>query len=314
MQKRSKVVIIGAGSIAEEHIKAFKAQDECEIIGIYSRTKIKAQIIANKYHILNIVDSINELALLYPDVVVITVSVESTESICLQAFKYPWIILVEKPVGLNYKSASLILENSIKYKSKVFVALNRRQFSSTLNAIDLLNRDSNRRFVTVNDQEDPILQLKSGMAPDLVKSLMYTNSIHLIDYFSIFCRGEIEKIEISERWKGGRSNKVVANIKFKSGDIGLYVALWDMPAPWSVSIVTPKINILMKPLEQVQIQKYGSRKSEMLEISNYDVIFKPGFFIQAQNVLKAVKGEKHNLASLKEVPNTMKLIRDLYEF
>ena len=313
MIKKIKIVIIGAGNIAEEHIKAFKAQDNCDLIGIYSRTKIKAIRIADKYKISNVVDTIHELAELLPDAVVIAVSVESTESICLQAFKFPWIILVEKPVGLDYNSANLIFENSIKNNSKVFVALNRRQFSSTINAIDLLSSDSNKRFVIVNDQEDPILQLKSGMEPDLVKNLMYTNSIHLIDYFRIFCRGEIQKINITESWNGGEGNIVTANIKFHSGDVGLYVALWDMPAPWSVSVVTKNINILMKPLEHVYVQKYGSRNSEKLEISQNDIIFKPGFFVQAQNVLKAVKGEKHNLASMKEVLNTMKLIKDLYE-
>jgi predicted dehydrogenase len=36
--KKIKIAIIGAGNIAEEHIKAFKAQDNCDLIGIYSRT------------------------------------------------------------------------------------------------------------------------------------------------------------------------------------------------------------------------------------------------------------------------------------
>jgi predicted dehydrogenase len=308
-----RIVIVGAGNIAEEHIKAFSAQNSCDIVGIFSRTKSKAVRIADKYKISNVADSIQGLAELSPDAVVIAVSVESTEAICLQAIKYPWIILVEKPVGLNYHSANLILENSIKFKSKLFVALNRRHYSSTLNAINILSCDSNNRFVTVNDQEDPILQIKSGMAPDLVKNLMYTNSIHLIDYFSIFCRGQIEKIDIAESWNRGESNIVTANIKFDSGDRGLYVALWDMPAPWSVSVVTKSINILMKPLEHIYIQEYGSRTNEKIEISQYDLSFKPGFFVQAQNLIKAVKGEKHNLASMKEVIKTMKLIKDLYE-
>lgn len=313
MNNKIKVAIIGAGNVAEEHIKAFLAQDNCEISGIYSRTNIKAQILADKYKISNVVYSIKELADLFPDLLVIAVSIESTETICLEAFNYPWLILVEKPVGINYKSAKFIFEKSIKYNSKVFVALNRRQLSSTLNAINLLTSDTNKRFVIVNDQEDPILQLKSGMTNDLVKNLMYTNSIHLIDYFRIFCRGSIDKIQLSERWNEGKNNVVTANIYFDSGDIGLYVAIWDMPGPWSVSIVTQNTNILMKPLEQLHIQKYGTRKSEMIEISQYDKNFKPGFYFQALNALKAVKGEAHNLATLEDTLNTMKLIKDLYE-
>ena len=313
MHNKIKIAIIGAGNIAEEHIKAFLAQGDCEISGIYSRTETKARKIADKYKITKVVNSINELANLLPDVLVIAVSIESTEAICLEAFKYPWLILVEKPVGLNYDSAKFIFDKSVKCSSKVFVALNRRQFSSTLAALSLLNFDTSKRFVIVNDQEDPILQLKSGMRDELVKNLMYTNSIHLIDYFRIFCRGNIEKIHITESWKDGKSNIVTANINFDSGDIGLYVALWDMPGPWSVSVVTKNQNITMKPLEQIHLQEYGSRKSSIIEISDQDKNFKPGFYSQAHNVVKAVKGESNNLATLEDALKSMKLIKDLYE-
>ena len=34
MIKKIKIAIIGAGNIAEEHIKAFKAQDNCDLIGV----------------------------------------------------------------------------------------------------------------------------------------------------------------------------------------------------------------------------------------------------------------------------------------
>jgi predicted dehydrogenase len=308
-----KVAIIGAGNIAEEHLKAFTAQEDCEIVGIYSRTEIKARKIADKYNISNVVNSINELAKLLPHVIVIAVSIESTEAICLEAFNYPWLILVEKPVGINYDSAKLIFDKAVKSNSKVFVALNRRQFSSTLCALNLLTIDTSKRFVIINDQEDPFLQIKSGMREDLVKNLMYTNSIHLIDYFKIFCRGNIDKINIAENWKEGKSNVVSASINFDSGDIGLYVALWDMPGPWSVSVVTKNHNITMKPLEQLHLQEYGSRKSSIIEISDNDKLFKPGFYSQALNVVKAVKGESNNLATLEDALNSMKLIKDLYE-
>jgi predicted dehydrogenase len=313
VHNKIKVAIIGAGNIAEEHLKAFTAQEDCEIVGIYSRTEIKARKIADKYKISNVVNSINELAKLLPDVIVIAVSIESTETICLEAFNYPWLILVEKPVGINYDSAKYIFDKSIKCNSKVFVALNRRQFSSTLSALNLLAIDTSKRFVIVNDQEDPILQIKSGMREDLVNNLMYTNSIHLIDYFKIFCRGNIEKIHISESWKEGKSNVVTASINFDSGDTGLYIALWDMPGPWSVSVVTKNNNITMKPLEQIFLQEYGSRKSTIIEISDYDKLFKPGFYSQALNVIKAAKGETNNLATLEDALNSMKLIKDLYE-
>ena len=44
-----KVAFIGAGYMAEEHLKAFSAQPEFEITGIYSRSILKAEKLAEKY-------------------------------------------------------------------------------------------------------------------------------------------------------------------------------------------------------------------------------------------------------------------------
>lgn len=313
MIKNKRVVVIGAGSIAKAHIKAFKAQANVDIIGIYSRTKIKAIEIADEFSIQNVENSINALFLLNSDIVVIAVSAESTTEVCQEAFKYPWIILVEKPVGVNYEEAVQLNNLANQYKAKVFVALNRRHFSATRNASEKIDSFNEQRLISVFDQEDPYLQLNSGMNEKLVKNLMYTNSIHIIDYFSIFGRGEITKVTPVIKWDYSNSNFVSTRIDFSSGDIGLYNAVWDAPGPWAVTISTTKIRLQLRPLEVLELQQYGSRKIYTLESNELDQQFKPGFFIQASEVIKASKGEKNNLPTIQEVLKTMKTIKDIYE-
>ena len=72
---------------------------------------------------------------LYGSKIYISVPELSTKSVCLEAFKYGWKILIEKPVGYNLKEAKEIFEFSLKTESTVYVALNRRHYSSTLNLI-----------------------------------------------------------------------------------------------------------------------------------------------------------------------------------
>ena len=48
--KKTKLAVIGAGYMAEEHIKAFKDMPNLQVCGIFSRTKEKAQKIANRYN------------------------------------------------------------------------------------------------------------------------------------------------------------------------------------------------------------------------------------------------------------------------
>ena len=105
--------------MTSEHIKAFADISEVKLAGIYSRTRKKSENIAFLFPGMIVCDSIEELySKLKPDLVVISVPELSTESVCIEAFKYPWTCLIEKPVGYNYENAEIILEAARKYNSK----------------------------------------------------------------------------------------------------------------------------------------------------------------------------------------------------
>ena len=70
--------------------------------------------------------------------------------------------------------------------------MNRRHFSSTINALQSLEDDDGKRFVEVHDQENIISALQSGQPREVVSRWMVANSIHLVDYFTLFCRGKAE--------------------------------------------------------------------------------------------------------------------------
>jgi len=69
-------VIIGAGSMAKEHIRAFSDQSDVKVVGIYSRTIAKAQSLANEFNINLVAKKIEELyQKLSPDLVVVAVNI-----------------------------------------------------------------------------------------------------------------------------------------------------------------------------------------------------------------------------------------------
>ena len=47
---------------------------------------------------------------------------ESVLEICKKTFKFNFIHLIEKPVGINYEESVYILDLAKKYKTKVFVS------------------------------------------------------------------------------------------------------------------------------------------------------------------------------------------------
>jgi NADH/NAD ratio-sensing transcriptional regulator Rex len=309
-----KIAIIGAGNMSKEHIKAFNSIDDFEIIGIYSRTKIKAEMLSVEFNIKNVCDSIDELYLkTEADLVIICVPELSTKDVCKVAFKFPWICLIEKPVGYNLSNAIEILNLAEKNNTKAYAALNRRHYSSTRSLQQDLKDNNEIRIVNVFDQENPQVSLEGGTPKLVVDNWMYANSIHIIDYFTLFCRGSLMNVINLEKWIPGKPCFVFSKLEYSSGDIGIYEAIWEGPGPWAVTVSTPSKRWELRPLEELRTQEYKSRKSILQDINILDTDFKPGIKLQAEETLKALKGEMNNLTTLKDALVTMDLINKIYE-
>ena len=134
--KLIKVAIIGAGKIAEEHIKAFKALKTTKIVGIFSRTESKAIKLKNKYKISKVYTNIDNMYLgSLPDLVIVAVSILSVREVLKKVSKYEWYCLCEKPIGINYKeTCKTICEKSIKLlKNQKIYKLDKKDRNYILN-------------------------------------------------------------------------------------------------------------------------------------------------------------------------------------
>ena len=308
-----KVAIIGAGYMANEHIKAFSSLENVMVNGIFSRTKEKAIIISKKYKIEFVAESINELYnLTKADVVVNTSSVASILDTTKKCLNFPWINLVEKPPGYNLNEALTLYELVEKKNAQLYVALNRRHYSSVKKALFELKNDDSKRVVKVLDQEDQNDPKRIGHSNKIIQNWMFANSIHLIDYFSIFCRGNLTDVQQVVPWDPSDPSFVAAKLVFDSGDIGIYECFWNSPAPWSVSITTKSMRLDMTPLESLTKQSYGSREKVNIELDEIDLKFKPGINLQAREIIKLINSEKSNLPNLEDAIKTMQLVQLIY--
>ena len=308
-----KVAFVGAGYMAGEHIKAFADAVDVELSGIFSRTSARAQALAAKYPIQAVFESIEAMyAAKSPDIVVVAVPELAVAEICASIFNYPWICLIEKPAGYNAAEAEHIAQAAKSKGRRAFVGLNRRHYSSTRAVLAELENSTEPRLVHVFDQENPQLALDSGQPAEVVANWMYANSIHIIDYFPLFCRGEVESVEHIIKWQPKNPQFVVAKINFSSGDVGIYEAVWNAPGPWAVTVTTQAKRWEMRPLEQASTQIYKSRKSEPMEIHPRDSHFKPGLRLQADEILRAFRGEPAYLPTLDDGLATMRLVSRIY--
>ena len=146
----------------------------------------------------------------------------------------------------------------------------------------------------------------------MVRNYMYANSIHLIDYFRVFGRGEVTRITPICPWTPDAPWMVVAKLDFSSGDVGLYEGVWNGPGPWAVTVVTPAQRLEMRPLEQASLQLRGERKVTQLDIVAEDSQFKPGLRQQAKDMLGALAGKPSPMPTLEDSFLSMSLVAGIF--
>lgn len=307
-----RVAFIGAGYMATEHLKAFLDIPHAKPVGVVGRSRSRAEALS-KAGAGPVFDSIDELyRATNADVVVISVPELAVRDVSFSAFRHPWVCLIEKPAGYDLDDAVAIAAEAKARMRRAFVALNRRHYGSTRALVSDLATHEGPRLIQIFDQEDQIAA-RAAQRPELVvRNWMYANSIHLVDYFTVLGRGEITRVDNIVPWTPDDPFHVAARIVFSSGDVGMYQAVWNAPGPWAVTVTTHAKRWELRPVEQLFVQPYGSRRLEPVEADPRDAAFKPGLRVQAGELVKAVRGQPHMLPTLDDALASMRLVRSIY--
>lgn len=308
-----KVAFIGAGGMNREHAKAFADIPGVSLAGIHSRTRSKAEALAAETGIPLVCDSIAELHdKTRADLLVIAVPEMSIREVAEAAFVHPWTIFMEKPPGKDLAEALHLQTLAQQHARIIYVGLNRRFISSTEAVIaDVSTRDE-KRFVRVEDQQSLETARVLGHPEEVVQRWMYANSIHTMDYLRSLCRGEVDKVTPLAPWNAASPGTVLGMVEFASGDIGLYEGTWDGPGPWAVTVCTPSRRWELRPLEQAKFINAGERKPNEVAVTDADQSFKPGFKRQAEEVIKAVRGEVSRAPTLESAIESMRMIATIF--
>ncbi len=306
---KTKVAILGAGVVASWYLDILKSYKNISLVGICSRTQHKAKKLKDKYKIKNIYLNIHELYKnTNADIIISTVSADNIYKTSINLLKYPWTIFIEKPPGLNLKEYKYLKRVSKLKNKKIYVGMNRRFFSSTINLLNHIEKNKGKRIIHIFDQQDTAIEKIKKTPKKIISNWMYANSIHLVDYMSILARGKLQKIDLIYKNK----NEICCKIQFSSQDIVNYISRWNKPGPWEVKISTNKFYYELSPLEQLKIRSGKTRKFEVYKNYLFEKKFKPGFKLEIDNLLYANKGKKHKLPSLENLDLTMNLINKIY--
>jgi predicted dehydrogenase len=283
------VAFVGAGPVGLAHLKAFRSL-EVEVVGLCTKGADTGRLLAAEHGFPLYAESITELyERTKADAVVAALPIAEMLSAYRELFALPWASLTEKPLGVDLLEAREIAALAHGADHRGFVGFNRRHFASTRAAMSIIETSSAPRSVTVFDQQDRDQALRVGHPSVVAENFMYANSIHLIDYFSMFCRGMLTKVQQVRPWTAIRGCTVEVELTYDSGDVGRYIAVWEQKGPWAVELMSGDINVVLRPLEKLTVTRDGRDVTPLIDYG-VDELFKPGFVVQAQSFIGALSG------------------------
>lgn len=289
--KKVRLGIIGAGGIARRHLDVIRAIDWIEAVGITSRTKSKAQSLADEYGIAVCADEVDSLIReAKPDGLMVLVSVDQTHKVVSEVAQYGLPLFIEKPAGLTPEESKNLADLARKYSVPSMVGFNRRYYSIFRKGMDIIREQGPLLGVAVEGHER--MWLRSGRLPSRIReNWIFANSLHTIDLLRFF-GDEVKNMKsISHSYIEKNGDQFAAVMEFDSGAIGHYISHWYSPGGWRVVLYGDGVTVKFEPLEEgVWVDK--DFKSHPIEPDRDDLDFKPGFFRQMKAFCDMVRSSE----------------------
>lgn len=301
-----RLAIVGFGDIAQQHIKVFRAlgADVVAAVNRSSEGRSRAKLIGGIDRTYGDVTSMLEEERL--DGILVSASVLSQFDVIRQLIPWGVPLLIEKPPAISLADWS-ILRDQIEVRGlPVLVGLNRRYFSVYHRALERMGGMEAVTSAYVEWSEDPEKMLSVGHPAQLLALLNFANSIHGLDLL-VFFAGVFDDVDL---W-GRNLDQSGQRFRWQMGvravtERGVYASFhsnWDVPGRWRLVVDAADIRMVSAPLETAILYRRG-RDPEIVESSDTDQIYKPGFYDQASAFLDMIRGRKAlgwPAASLREI-------------
>ena len=181
--------IIGCGNMGISYAKVLKELKEDFIVigrGEKSATSFEDQVGDKVF-----TGGLNSFLISYPKMpknVIVAVNIEElfNTTVCLIRYGVKKILL-EKPGGLDFKEITELNKISINSQAKIFIAYNRRFYSSVYKAKELIREDGG--IISINFEfTELVKKIERQSKPIEVKEKLFlNNSTHVIDLVFPIC-------------------------------------------------------------------------------------------------------------------------------
>lgn len=313
---KEEIFLIGPGGMGKEYYKVLKGMEKS--VKVFGRGKERAKEFEGIFETKVITGDLAENLSKENNIPEFAINATSIESLIDTTRTLMEIgiknILVEKPLGIDEESIKLICELAEQKGCNVFVAYNRRFFSSTQKAMEIIEQDGGVSSFSFEFTEwgDRIAESVGRRIEEYKEAWFLLNSSHVVDLafflggtpveISSYTQGELDWHKTGCVYAGaGKTNK---NTLFS------YQANWDAPGRWGIEILTKQHRLYLRPMEELYIQKKNTVAINQVEIDDgWDKKYKPGLYKQVEAFLE--NQEDVRLLSVREHLSNMKYYRKM---
>lgn len=283
--------IIGAGGIAREYAKVLKALGRNFIcVGRGEQSAKSFEETVGVKAIVGGLDNFLSTNPTIPEAAIVATNMEEHATCDVKLMQYGVKrILCEKPGFFDFHDLDMVEAMRKDCNAEIYIAYNRRFFSSTLMAEKIIEEDGGLLSFNFEFTEWAHVFDKSNKPKDRLAKLFYANSTHVVD-LAFFIGGHPIKMSCYGKDECAWHKPVnFAGAGMTDKDVLFsYNANWNAPGRWAVELLTSQHRIYLKPMEQLQLQDKGSVKVYPVEIDDHlDKEFKPGFYLETKAFLES---------------------------
>jgi predicted dehydrogenase len=301
----NSVLLVGSGFMAKEYLLVLSAMKKKVIV--VGRGNEKIELLEQEFPEFTFysggLDKYLKVHLTVPDFAINASSISqlgiTTKQLILAGVKS---ILVEKPGDLLLKGLKEIEDLSQESNTQVFIAYNRRFYSSVQKLKQEVFNDGGIQSVHFEFTEWVHIIDQNKFDLEVLNKWIVSNSSHVIDtvFFLIGNPKNMQNIVMGQGlipWH--KSGSVFIGMGVSDQNIPFsYHANWCSAGRWSIEISTSKRRFYLKPMEKLAQQILGTVSVDDIKLDDtLDSNYKPGLFIQVQDFLF---GKKERLCTIEE--------------
>jgi predicted dehydrogenase len=315
-----KIVVIGSGNISSSHIEAAKANG-FQLFGICgSENSQSALNLATKYEFSNYFPSFEKLLEQEFDSAAIVCNTVNLSQIYDRLSKRNIPILVEKPFSVYPEKFS----NEMLRDEKLIIGYNRRHYSSIQKLKNKLFLEPfYHAIIEISELSWVTILNKTNQVETVLE-----NSVHLLDLlFYLF--GDHQSCEVEYNVLNGELKAINSKLKYLDGATVDLKISFGVPLNSSISVRFKDSIVECKPIEffslyqgmemlppdsQIKFKRYKPILSNEWELSELDKNYKPGFFLQYEELSSLVTGSPARIsAKPSDALKTLRFARELIE-